>query len=105
MDPPGQTNETNATNGYPPGRYFRGNLHHSVRCKMIRNNDQLEMRDNRRIIRSRFGIIAYVYCGMSGPFSWRTRLEKKKKKMERIAICSELSCGNEPSITNIKQLK
>lgn len=80
MDPPGQTNETNATNGYPPGRYFRGNLHHSVRCKMIRNNDQLEMRDNRRIIRSRFGIIAYVYCGMSGPFSWRTRLEKKKKR-------------------------
>lgn len=43
MDPPGQTNETNATNGYPPGRYFRGNLHHSVRCKMIRNNDQLEI--------------------------------------------------------------
>lgn len=32
MDPPGQINETNATNGYPPGRYFRGNLHHSVRC-------------------------------------------------------------------------
>lgn len=92
MDPPGQINETNATNGYPPGRYFRGNLHHSVRCKMIRNNDQLEIcsshpANNRRFIRLRFDSLrvlrhvgALLLENASG----------KEIHMERITICSDL---------------